>query len=166
MAVALMPSVEPGGTAHPPRSGTLPGPCTESQVLTQASQGGSTLRVQEQLWGPEDAGTLAWAQGNCLESLEGEAWRPQSQPQPHLCRQGSGHPQDTRTASQSLFLPPHTGNSSNTTSGNGCQGLPGAATRLIILQLGGHYMSVVSRGLMSLMESPVSSQARWQGCWH
>ena len=163
MAVALMPSVEPGGTAHPPRSGTLPGPCTESQVLTQASQGGSILRVQEQLWGPEDAGTLAWAQGNCLESLEGEDGGLSPSHNPICVDRAQGTP---RTASQSLFLPPHTGNSSNTTSGNGCQGLPGAATRLIILQLGGHYMSVVSRGLMSLMESPVSSQARWQGCWH
>ena len=47
--------------------------------------------------------------------------------------------------------------------GNSCQGLSGAATKFIILQPGGHQMSVVSRWLMSLIESPVSSQAQLAG---
>ena len=61
--VALMPSVEPGDAAHPPVSRMLPGPCGESQILMQDSQGGSILRVQEQLWGPEDKGDSSQGSG-------------------------------------------------------------------------------------------------------
>ena len=70
--VALMPSVEPGDAAHPPVSRMLPGPCGESQILMQDSQGAPAAYGGSQARGPIGAVATGLRQSHSNASL----WEP------------------------------------------------------------------------------------------